>query len=392
MPAPIKCAKRRVARCLRVWRHEGQQCMRCSPRKQVRIAALRSIVIAWAAAVAVLGSVPAQGEQPLAVEIVEASQTLELRSFSQTGEIRARESLMASFPVGGRVIEVLAEVGAKVKQDAPLARLDSIQQELAIRTAEAGLTTARADHRQAIEDLDRANTLLASGTTTRAERDAKEDALRAAEGVLEQAEAERDRAIKALADTTLRANSDSTVIQRMIEPGQIIGAAQPAMELALDSGFEAVFNIPEVMLIGKKPAPGILLSRLSFPDQQFEGRVTEISPLVDPATGTVTAKVAVLNPPEDLAFGDPVRGTATRDEGMQIGLPYTVISASAEGPAVWIVERETMKVSLRPVTIDRYSTDKVYLDAGVAEGDWVVAKGAQLLYPGRVVRRVEVEQ
>jgi len=366
--------------------------MRCSPRKQVRIAALRSIVIAWAAAVAVLGSVPAQGEQPLAVEIVEASQTLELRSFSQTGEIRARESLMASFPVGGRVIEVLAEVGAKVKQDAPLARLDSIQQELAIRTAEAGLTTARADHRQAIEDLDRANTLLASGTTTRAERDAKEDALRAAEGVLEQAEAERDRAIKALADTTLRANSDSTVIQRMIEPGQIIGAAQPAMELALDSGFEAVFNIPEVMLIGKKPAPGILLSRLSFPDQQFEGRVTEISPLVDPATGTVTAKVAVLNPPEDLAFGDPVRGTATRDEGMQIGLPYTVISASAEGPAVWIVERETMKVSLRPVTIDRYSTDKVYLDAGVAEGDWVVAKGAQLLYPGRVVRRVEVEQ
>ncbi|MCY0148440.1 efflux RND transporter periplasmic adaptor subunit [Hoeflea sp. G2-23] len=353
---------------------------------------MRSIVIAWAATIAVLGSVPAQGEQPLAVEIVEASQTLELRNFTLTGEIRARESLMASFPVGGRVIEVLAEVGAKVRPDAPLARLDSIQQELAIRTAEAGLTTAHADHRQAIEDLERSNTLLASGTTTRAERDAREDALRAAEGVLDQAEADRDRAIKALADTVLRATSDSTVIKRMIEPGQIIGAAQPAMELALDSGFEAVFDVPEVMLIGKAPDPGILLSRLSSPETKFHGNVTEISPLVDPASGTVTAKVAVLDPPEGLAFGEPVRGTATRDEGMQIGLPYTVVSASAQGPAVWIVDRETMKASLRPVTIDRYSTGKVYLDSGVAEGDWVVARSAQLLYPGRVVRRVEVGQ
>lgn len=348
--------------------------------------------IACTAALAIFSLAPARADTPLAVEIVVAAKLVEQQQFSLTGEIRAKESLMASFPIGGRVTEVLVELGAKVQKDAPLARLDSIQQELAVRTAEAGLTTAAADHRQAVEDLDRAESLLSSGTTTRAARDSAYDALQAAEGVLEQAEADLDRASKALADTVLRAPSASTVISRNVEPGQIIAAAQTAMELALDRGFEAVFEVPEVVLIGEAPTPGISLSRLSRPGEQFEGRVTELSPLIDEKTGTVAAKVEVLNPPADLGFGEPVRGSAIRSTRAQVSLPYSAISATADGPAVWHVDPETMQVSLLPVTIDRYETGRILLDDGVEEGDWIVGKGAQLLYPGRTVRHVEAKQ
>lgn len=353
---------------------------------------MKRFAFAWTAVFAVLSFAPAYGETPLAVEIVVAQRSAEQQSFSLTGEIRAKESLMAAFPVGGRVTEVLVELGAKVDKDQPLARLDSIQQELAVRTAEAGLTTAKADHRQAVEDLDRAEALLASGATTRAARDATYDALQAAEGVLEQAEADLDRATKALADTVLRAPSASTVISRNVEPGQIIGAAQTAMELALDKGFEAVFEVPEVLLLDPAPTSDISLSRLSRPDEQFEGRASEVSPLIDESTGTVLAKVEVLNPPAGLGFGEPVRGTVTRLTVPQVSLPFSAVSATADGPAVWRVDQDTMQVALQPVTVDRYETGRMLLKSGVEEGEWIVTKGSQLLYPGRTVRRVGADQ
>lgn len=353
---------------------------------------MKRFVIVWTTVLAVIGCAPAHSETPLTVEIVVAAKNVEQRRFSLTGEIRPKESLMAAFPIGGRVTEVLAELGAKVAANAPLARLDSIQQELAVRTAEAGLTTARADHVQAIENLQRAEALLVSGATTRASRDAADDALRAAEGALEQAEADRDRATKALADTVLRAPSASTVISRVVEPGQIIGAAQTAMELALDQGFEAVFEVPEAMLIGENPDSRVSLSRLSRPQEDFRGRVTEVSPLINPSTGTVAVTVEVLNPPVGLSFGEPVRGVALRPAVAQMSMPYSAISASADGPAVWRVDPETMQVSLQPIEVDRYETSRILLNGGIEEGDWIVTKGAQLLYPGRTVRRAGAGQ
>jgi len=353
---------------------------------------VKRFAIASTAVFAILSLVPAHAETPLAVEIVVAEKSIEQQVFSLTGEIRAKETLMAAFPIGGRVTEVLVEVGAKVEEGAPLARLDSIQQELAVRTAEAGLTTANADHRQAVEDLERAEALLSSGATTRAARDAAEDALRAREGVLEQAEADLDRATRALADTVLRAPSASTVISRNVEPGQIIAAAQTAMELALNKGFEAVFEVPEVVLIGEAPTANIVLSRLSRPEEHFEGRVSELSPLIDEKTGTVAARVEVLNPPAGLGFGEPVRGSAARSTVAQVSLPYSSVSATADGPAVWRIDQETMRVSLQAVTIDRYETGRVLLKGGIEAGEWIVSKGAQLLYPGRTVRRAGVDQ
>lgn len=354
--------------------------------------ALKRLTLAWMSAFVALGLVPAFGETPLAVEIVVAKKSTEQQTFSLTGEIRAKETLMAAFPIGGRVTEVLVELGAKVEEGEPMARLDSIQQELAVRTAEAGLTTAKADHRQAVEDLERAEALMSSGATTRAARDATDDALRAAEGVLEQAEADLDRATKALKDTVLRAPSASTVTSRNVEPGQIIAAAQTAMELALDRGYEAVFEVPEVLLIDAISNVNVSLSLLSSPEEEFEGRATEVSPLIEESTGTVLVKVEVLNPPPGIGFGDPVRGTAAKVTTPQVSLPYSAVSATANGPAVWRVDPDTMKVMLQSVTIDRYETSRLLLKSGVEEGEWIVTKGAQLLYPGRTVRRPEAVQ
>ncbi|MEQ8737144.1 MAG: efflux RND transporter periplasmic adaptor subunit, partial [Hoeflea sp.] len=107
---------------------------------------------------------------------------------------------------------------------------------------------------------------------------------------------------------------------------------------------------------------------------------------------TVAVKVAIPNPPDRITYGDPVRGTATLSQGQLINLPFDAMTASADGPAVWKVDPQTMQVSLHNVEVERYATGEVLLAGGVEDGEWIVTRGAQLLYPGRIVRRAEAEQ
>lgn len=346
-----------------------------------RTAALLPMLAALAA--------PAAAEPPLGVEIVTARAEAQIVSHSLTGEIRAHDSLSAALPAGGRLIQVTVEAGARVTKGAVLARVDSVQQEQALRAAEAGLQTAAADHRQAAEDLDRQEALLERGATTRIARDGVEDSLRIAEGALAEAEATLDRAKKALADTVLTAPQDATVTRKLAEPGQIVGAAQPVVDLALGTGIDAVFDVPEVLLTGTGAFPAVTLDLIEQPEVSFTGRIEEVSPVIDPAKGTVTVKVHVSNPPAGLTFGEAVRGTVAHSESPRVILPYTAISATAAGPAVWQVDPATMTVSTLPIAIERYETGRIVVASGIADGALIVARGAQLLYPGRVVRAAE---
>jgi RND family efflux transporter MFP subunit len=334
----------------------------------------------------------AQAEPPLAVEIVTARAEAGTLARSLTGELRAHDTLSAAFPTSGRLTEVAVDAGATVAKGAVLARIDSVQQEQELRAARAGLLTATADQRQAREDLDRQDALLERGATTRIARDGAEDALRIAEGALAEAEAKLDRARKAVEDTVLTAPEDATVTRRLAEPGQIVGAAQPVVELALGGGIDAVFDVPEVMLTGEDALPPVTLNLLDRPETHFQGRIDEVSPVIDPTTGTVTVKVRVIDPPAGLNFGEAVRGTVVQPTPAEIALPYTAISATAQGPAVWRIDPATMAVSPLAVVIDRYETGRFVVAKGIEDGTMIVARGAQLLYPGRIVRAAEAGQ
>ncbi|MGB3244953.1 MAG: efflux RND transporter periplasmic adaptor subunit [Sulfitobacter sp.] len=335
---------------------------------------------------------PAFAETPLVVEIVDAKASADTQYFSLTGETIAKDALGASFPSGGRIAEVFVEEGDTVTAGTQLARIESVQQEQALRSAEAGLTTAKADHLQAIEDMNRQVSLLERGATTKILRDNAEDVLNIAQGVLAQAQANLDRAQKALEDTVLLAPRDATVMERSVEPGQVVGAAQSILELALGKEIDAVFEVPEVLLAYQDPASAIELELIERPGVSFRGEIREVSPLVDPTTGTVSVTVTVIDAPDFVSYGDAIRGTTSAQGTPHITLPHTAMSVTMDGPAVWIVDPDTMTVSLRQISVDRYETGRIVLSGGVEEGMQVVSRGAHLLYPGRVVREVELDK
>jgi RND family efflux transporter MFP subunit len=356
-------------------------------RKRRPIFMVRKLALAAVASLALVCATlaPLRAQTALRVAVVTAKASLATNTLSLTGELVARDTLTASFPTGGRVTQVFVDTGSKVQKGEVLAQVDQIQQEQAQRASEAGLASAKANHQQAREDSERQDALLERGATTRSARDAATDRLHAAEAQEAQAQAELDRANKALADTVLLAPTAATVTDRLAEHGQVVGAAQTVVELALGDALDAVFEVPEAVLTYGPQGATVNLSALGRPEAVGVGVVREVSPLVDPAKGTVKVTVSVEKLPVGMGYGDAIRGAVTTQDADRITLPWSVLTAQTDGPAVWLVDPQTHKVSLQPVSIHRYISGEIVLAGGVPAGAVVVSQGAQLLYPGQVV-------
>jgi membrane fusion protein, multidrug efflux system len=351
----------------------------------VKVFHSRSRAFALAAIATLTLHAPAAAQMLLRVATVAAERIAAESTFSLTGEIVARDTLTASFPLSGRLTDVFVTTGSKVQKGDVLAKIDQVQQVQSLRAAEAGLVSAKASHQQAREESERQDALLERGATTRSTRDSAADLLRAAEAQEAQALAELDRAKKALADTVLLAPTSATVTDRLAEPGQVIGAAQSVVELALGSDFDAVFEVPEASLTSAPKSPEVVLSVLATPEKTGLGSMREVSPLVDPAKGTVKVTVSVETLPAGLSYGDPVRGTVINQDSDRVTLPWSSITAQATGPAVWVIDPTTHQAALREISVLRYINGQVVLNSGVEAGEIVVSKGAQLLYPGQTV-------
>jgi len=303
-----------------------------------------------------------------------------------TGDVQARFPADLSFRVSGRVIARLVDVGAHVRAGEVLARLDPAEQQADVDAASAGLAAAQAQLRVAQATFDRQSSLISSGFTTSTAYDQAKEGLRTAEGALEAAKAQLGTAKDALSYTELRAEADGVITARQLEVGQVVQSAQPVFALAPDGERDAVFDVPESMLLGDVEKGQIALTLVSDTNVRSTGQVREISPVVDPKSLTVRVKVAIHDPPAAMALGSAVAGTAAARVARKIILPWAALMAVGSNPAVWVVDANTSTVRLKPVTIDAYRAGTVLITGGLEPGERVVVDGGKLLSPGEAVQ------
>jgi RND family efflux transporter MFP subunit len=306
-------------------------------------------------------------------------------SLTLTGEVQARFRADLSFRVSGRVLARLVDVGAHVNAGDLLARLDPAEQQADFDAATAGVAAAEAQLRVAQATFDRQDQLLSSGFTTRVAYDQAQEQLRTAQSTLESAKAELGRTREALGDTELRARAAGVITTRNLEVGQVVQAAQSVFTLAQDGERDAVFDVPESMLLGDVETGNVSLALVSGPNVTATGYVREISPAVDPKSATVRAKVAIQNPPPAMTLGSAIAGTAGTKPVTEITLPWTALMGVGSKPGVWIVDPKTNTASLKPVTVGAYEAGAVLIKEGLEAGDRVVIDGGKLLSSGQPV-------
>jgi len=311
---------------------------------------------------------------------VDHSQTVTL-----TGEVVAHIQTNLSFRVSGQITEWHADVGSHVTAGEVLARVDPKEQQADVEASEAAVRAAEAQVRQASSAFERQKSLLAKNSTTQEAFDQAQTALRTAEGSLESAKAQLGTSHDALSYTELRADADGIVTVRNAEAGQVVQAAQTMFTVARDGPRDAIFEVYESLLFEKPSEPKIKLALVSDPSVETEGAISEVSPTIDTATGTVRVRVAMDNTPERMTLGAPVIGFGSSVPTKLVILPWTSLSALDGKPAVWLVDAKDSTVNLKPVTVAYYETGRVLISDGIAKGDTVVVDGSKMLRPGQVV-------
>ncbi len=331
----------------------------------------------------------AAARQPVLVTVAKVEISEYAPRTSLTGVIAARTLNNLAFRVGGRVAERLVEVGQHVETGEVLARIDPQEQESDLRSAQADLDAAQAQLTQASAAFDRQKTLLAQGFTTRRDYDQADQGLKVAQGGVQAAQSALANARENLGFTQLRAAAPGVITARAVEAGQVVQAAQTVFTVAEDGDRDAVFNVQETLVVRTPPDPPVTIALVSDPAVKAAGKVREVSPAVDPASGSIRVKVAIPGTPAEMPLGAAVIGTVGARPAQAVILPWQALTSSEGKPAVWVVDPASRAVSVQPVGVLAYESGNIVIDEGLEPGQSVVTAGGQLLIPGETVEIAE---
>lgn len=327
---------------------------------------------------------PAPDIRPVRVVTVEKQPGGE--TVSLTGTVQAQTEVNLAFRIDGRMVERLVNVGDELKAGQVVARLDPENEQNALRAARAAVAAASGQLNEARNNYDRQRQLLEGGWTTRVRYDQALQGQQTAQAQLDSAHAQLSIAEDRLSYTVLAADAAGSVTMRGPEPGEVVRAGQMIVQLARQDGRDAVFEVPPQVKDQAPADPVIEVSLTMDPAVTATGRVREVSPRADPATGTFQVRVGLSNLPPQMRLGATVTGRMRIDRGADIAVPASALTGTERQPAVWIVDPASMTVALRPIEIAQFDQSRVVVARGIEPGDVVVTAGVQALRPGQKVR------
>lgn len=334
----------------------------------------------------------ARERPPAPVEVTAVEQGLIRSQRTFSGALEASESFAVSPKVGGRIEEMVFDLGDAVPRDAIVARLDADEFQQDLARVEAELMVARANFVEAESSLmitqraiGRSETLRERGVASEAELDQVRSELLAQQARVEVFRAEIARAEAAVEYAKIRvdythvraqwrgSNESRLVARRYADEGQNISANEDLLQIVAIDPVMAVFYVTERDYPSLQINQQVDIHTDAFPGRIFVGRIARIAPVFQEASRQARIEVQVPNAERSLKPGMFVRADVevAREPAATI-VPFEAIERRADVTGVFLVAAEDATAVWRPVEL------------GIREGDRVQIIGENL--SGRVIR------
>jgi HlyD family secretion protein len=204
------------------------------------------------------------------------------------------------------------------------------------------------------------------------------------EDQLLQARAVREAAAAKLAQTRILAPGDGTLLDRTVEPGDIVQPGKRLMILAQDGPTRLTALIDEKNLALVKIGQVAIAAADAFPGQRFPATLDYLSPGIDVQRGTVEAKFGVASPPSFLRADM----TVSIDVGVADKASATVLPTGAVRdaglPEPWVLVLRDGRAEHVAVRLGARTLARTEILSGVAAGDEVILTPG--IEPGQRVR------
>jgi len=225
-------------------------------------------------------------------------------SITATGTIEPVTSVTVGTQVSGIVSHLYVDYNSVVKKGQVIAELDRTNLISELNTAKANLTSAQSTAAYELANYNRYKTLYDKGLVS---ADEYESALLSYQKAKEQVNTSRESVQKAqtnLGYATITSPIDGVVLSKSVEEGQTVAASFNTPELftiAQDlTDMRVIADIDEADIGGVKEGQRVSFTVDAFPDDQFEGRVTQVRQQATTESNVVTYEVVISAPNNDL--------------------------------------------------------------------------------------------
>jgi cobalt-zinc-cadmium efflux system membrane fusion protein len=288
--------------------------------------------------------------------------------------------------VGGPVSKILVVPGDRVKRGQPLLEVSSPDYSLLL----ASYLKARDTYRVADKNYQRAQDLfahhaIADRDLLQAESDriqAQADLSAAEEGmkILGIPKPEDLEKSPISAQITLLAPIGGEIVERLVSPGQVLQAGTTqAFTISDMSTVWVLANIYQGDLAYVKNGDAAVITTDSYPDK-FSGKISFISPALDPTTRTLQARIVVDNPGGKLK--KDMYCVATITAGVipnAIAVPDSAVLRDDENQPFVYVATSSNQFGRRQVDIGQSENGETQILKGLSPGDKVVGNGSLFL-------------
>ena len=298
---------------------------------------------------------------------VESRESVEVMRWPAT--VTARSVAQVAPKVPARILSLNVQAGDSVQAGQIVARLDQTELQSRVDQARSALAAAQAQSVKATADLRRTQNLFQREAATQQSLEASQAAARSAEAQVAQAKAAIATAESLLAETTLRAPFDGTVVKRNLEPGDMAQPGIPVITVQTSQKLRVEAAIPENC--ARAIALGQSL-KAQVAGQTHTVKVEEIAPASDPQTRTVLVKAGLEGPAQPGAFAWIEQACGQRSVLL---VPAAAVSRSGQLESVRLLDQGQAK--LRHVRTGKAHDGFVEVLSGLKAGDVVLVGGGK---------------
>lgn len=289
--------------------------------------------------------------------------------------------------VSGFLTKVHVDDGQRVQKGQVLFTIDQVQLEAAVEQAKAAVAVAQANVNTAQTNADNNKILLDKNIISASAYQTSVDALNAAKAQLNQAKAALISAEKNLSYTTVTAPVSGIVGSIPYKEGTLVSPSTLLTILSNNSDMLAYFSLNEKSILdltdnGKRTIkeavdsmPPVTLQLATGAIYPYKGKVTAISGVIDPATGSAQAKAIFPNPDGMLHSGNTGNILFPVEHDGIIEIPQNATFEVQDMKFVYVLG-DSAKVHSRPITVAPLDDGKKYIiTSGLKPGDKIVTEG-----------------
>ena len=269
-----------------------------SKKGWIAIAVVAVLIIAW---FLLRGG---KKEEKVSFDTAKVENTNIQTSITATGTIEPVTSVTVGTQVSGIVSKLYVDYNTVVKKGQVIAELDRTNLISELNTARANLSSAQSTASYELSNYNRYKTLYEKGLVS---ADEFENAQLSYLKAKEQVNTSRESVQKAqtnLGYATITSPIDGVILSKSVEEGQTVAASFNTPELfviAQDlTNMRVIADIDEADIGGVKEGQRVSFTVDAFPDDSFEGAVTQVRQQATTESNVVTYEVVISAPNKDL--------------------------------------------------------------------------------------------